>query len=280
MARRRTYSDERIFSAVRDLLLAEGPRGVGPRPSAPAAVVRSAPSTTGSRRGRRCGRPALDPHHAASSTSTCSQWREQAEPGIDRAMAATLATIDFAIQRPEDARLLAMASREELPVSDGLTADLIAELDDLNAPAEALAVQLARELYGRASRAAVERVAFAVFGIPYTAVRHRRPRTGTSGRSASWCGPPPGPLSREENLDAPVPPRGRGPRRRRHDRPAGRGRRLPQPGRLPSLRRTRHRRCDPSGRHRRVRGLPVRPGGRDLGRRRARTGLPCRGRRL
>ena len=67
------------------------------------------------------------------------------------------------------------ASREELRSSDGLTTDLVEALHDLNAPAEALAAQLARELYGRAARPQVERVVFAVYGIPYTAVRHRRP---------------------------------------------------------------------------------------------------------
>ena len=174
MARRRTYSDEQILSAVRDLLLAEGPRGV-----TTAAVSARSGAPVGSLYHRFPSRSAMVAQLWIRTIREFHQFllavAQRAEPGMDRAMAATLATIDFAIQRPEDARLLAMASREELRSSDGLTADLIAELDDLNAPAEALAVQLARELYGRASRAAVERVVFAVFGIPYTAVRHRRP---------------------------------------------------------------------------------------------------------
>ena len=174
MARRRTYSDEQILSAVRDLLLAEGPRGV-----TTAAVSARSGAPVGSLYHRFPSRSAMVAQLWIRTIRDFHQFllaaAERSEPGLDRALTVALATIDFAAQYPEDARLLAMASREELRSSEGLTADLVDALDDLNAPAEALAAQLARELYGRASRPSVERVVFAVFGIPYTAVRHRRP---------------------------------------------------------------------------------------------------------
>jgi AcrR family transcriptional regulator len=174
MARPRAYSDEQILSAVRDLLLAEGPRGV-----TTAAVSARSGAPVGSLYHRFPSRSAMVAQLWIRTIRELHQFiiaaAEQAEPGMDRALTVALATIDFAAERPEDARLLAMASREELRSSEGLTADLAEALEDLNAPAQALAAQLARELYGRAGRAAVDRVVFAVFGIPYTAVRHRHP---------------------------------------------------------------------------------------------------------
>ena len=174
MARRRTYSDEQILSAVRDLLLAEGPRGV-----TTAAVSARSGAPVGSLYHRFPSRAAMVAELWVRTIREFHRFllaaAESAEPGMDRALAVASATIDFATEQPEDARLLAMASREELRSSEGLTPDLVVALDHLNEPAEALAAQLARELYGRAARPAVERVVFAVFGIPYTAVRHRRP---------------------------------------------------------------------------------------------------------
>ena len=191
MARRRAYSDEQILAAVRDLLLAEGPRGV-----TTTAVSARSGAPVGSLYHRFPSRSAMVAQLWIRTIRDFHRFllaaAEGAEPGLDRALTVAAATIDFAEQHPEDARLLAMASREELRSSDGLTADLVEALDDLNAPAEALAAQLARELYGRAARPQVERVVFAVFGIPYTAVRPGGP-AGTSGRCVNWSGSPPGP---------------------------------------------------------------------------------------
>ena len=173
MARRRAYSDEQILSAVRDLLLADGPRGV-----TTAAVSARSGAPVGSLYHRFRSRSAMVAELWVRTIREFHQFllntAEEAEPGMERALAVALATIDFAEQRPEDARLLAMASREELRSSEGLTPELVEALDHLNEPAEGLAVQLAREVFGRATRSNVERVVFAVYGIPYTAVRHRR----------------------------------------------------------------------------------------------------------
>ena len=174
MARRRAYSDEQILAAVRDLLLAEGPRGV-----TTAAVSARSGAPIGSLYHRFPSRSAMVAQLWVRTIREFHRYllaaADGAEPGLDRALTVAMATIDFAAQRPEDARLLAMASREELRSSEGLTPDLVEELDHLNEPAEALAARLARELYGRAGRPQVQRVVFAVYGIPYTAVRHHRP---------------------------------------------------------------------------------------------------------
>jgi hypothetical protein len=44
-------------------------------------------------------------------------------------------------------------------------------LDNLNDPADELARELTRELYGRVTAAGLDRVVVAVYGLPYTAVR-------------------------------------------------------------------------------------------------------------
>jgi len=94
-------------------------------------------------------------------------------PGLPRALALGQAVVSFAAEHPEDARLLLIASREELAKDSDLPSGLTEELATLNQPVEELARQLCRELYGRVTPAGVERVVLAVVGLPYTAVRRR-----------------------------------------------------------------------------------------------------------
>ena len=88
----------------------------------------------------------------------------------EAALAAALSIIDFCEEHPADAQLLAAFRREDLigVVPDG---PLAAELKELNRPVERAVVQLARRLYGRRTRAALDRTLLAVFDLPYGAAR-------------------------------------------------------------------------------------------------------------
>jgi AcrR family transcriptional regulator len=88
----------------------------------------------------------------------------------EAALAAALSIVDFCEDHPADAQLLVGFRREDLisAVPEGPLAD---ELAVLNRPVERALVQLARRLYGRRSRAALDRTLLAVFDLPYGAAR-------------------------------------------------------------------------------------------------------------
>jgi AcrR family transcriptional regulator len=85
-------------------------------------------------------------------------------------LAGGLSIIDFCAREPADAQLLVAFRHDEL-VRNAPTGALAEELEQLNQPVERAVVDLARGLYGRASRAALDRVLLAVFDLPYGAVR-------------------------------------------------------------------------------------------------------------
>lgn len=172
MPPRRFHSEEQILLAVRDLLLEHGSRGV-----TTAAVSERSGAPTGSlyhRFGSRSVMVAemwvrtIRSFHAELLRATAA-----AEPGVERAVAVAGAIVDFASRRPQDARLLLVASREELLADRSLPAALAESVRTLNAPVEALARQVTREIYGRVTPRALERVVIAVEGVPYTVVRRR-----------------------------------------------------------------------------------------------------------
>jgi AcrR family transcriptional regulator len=171
MPRPRTHTDEQILSAVRDLLLAHGSRGV-----TTAAVSERSGAPTGSLYHRFGSRSAMV---AEMWVRTIRDFHvellaaaDAADPGMDRAMAVAGAIIDYSARHPEDARLMLIASREELQDDPTIPEDLLASLGTLNDPVNALVKQLVRELYGRVSAGGVDRVMIGVIGIAYTAVRH------------------------------------------------------------------------------------------------------------
>jgi AcrR family transcriptional regulator len=86
------------------------------------------------------------------------------------ALAAAQSILEFCEQEPADARLLVSFRREDLirAAPNGQLAD---ELEELNRPIEAAVVTLARRLYGRPTRAAVNRTLLIVFDLPYGAAR-------------------------------------------------------------------------------------------------------------
>lgn len=97
----------------------------------------------------------------------------------EAAVGAALALVEFCRSHPEDGRLLLSYSRAELmgaKVGRDLTgtrqsAELRAELAELNEPVERAVTDLCRRLYGRASRPNLERTMLAVFDLPYGAVK-------------------------------------------------------------------------------------------------------------
>jgi AcrR family transcriptional regulator len=86
------------------------------------------------------------------------------------AVRAGLSVFDFCRAEPADARLLVSFRYEDLvrAAPEGPLAD---ELRALNRPVETAVQDLARAIYGRATRAAVDRVILVVFDLPYGAVR-------------------------------------------------------------------------------------------------------------
>ena len=88
----------------------------------------------------------------------------------EAALAAAMSIIEFCEEHPGDAQLLAAFRREDLlkAIPEGALAE---ELASLNRPVERAVVQLARRLYGKRSRAALDRTLLAVFDLPYGAAR-------------------------------------------------------------------------------------------------------------
>jgi AcrR family transcriptional regulator len=89
---------------------------------------------------------------------------------IEAAVAAGLAIHDFATEEPADARLLAALRREDL-VGEVTDPALVAALKDVNSQLRLAVTALARLLYGRATRDAIERTTCAVIDLPQGAIR-------------------------------------------------------------------------------------------------------------
>jgi AcrR family transcriptional regulator len=168
MARPAVHSESAILDAARSLVLAEGAR-----------------STTVAAIAAASGAPKGSIYHRFASVDDllAEMWiravrrsqgafleaLEQADP-VAAAVAGALAIHDFADRYPADARLLAALRREDL-VATVDAPRLRRELDDLNRPLEVALADLARRLYGRASRANVERTVLAVVDLPQGAIR-------------------------------------------------------------------------------------------------------------
>jgi AcrR family transcriptional regulator len=89
---------------------------------------------------------------------------------VPSAVAAGLTIHDFAGENPADARLLASLRREDL-VGEVSDPALAVELQKVNDQLLAALTSLARRLYGRATRDAVERTTCGVIDLPQGAIR-------------------------------------------------------------------------------------------------------------
>ena len=94
---------------------------------------------------------------------------DQADP-VEAAVAGALAILDFCERERADAHLLVSFRREDL-LRAAPSAEIAAELEELNRPVEEAIALLARRLHGRLTRAAVERTVLVVFDLPYGAAR-------------------------------------------------------------------------------------------------------------
>jgi AcrR family transcriptional regulator len=94
---------------------------------------------------------------------------DQPDP-VAAAVAGALSILDFCESEPADAHLLVSFRREDL-LRTAPSARLERELGELNHPIEQALEELARRLYGRLSRAAVERTVLVTFDLPYGAAR-------------------------------------------------------------------------------------------------------------
>lgn len=88
----------------------------------------------------------------------------------ERAVSAGLAVYDFATEHVADARLLVSIRREDLIAGVG-DSELKRELTTLNESLESELARLTRELYGRATRQALDRVRLGVVDLPLGAMR-------------------------------------------------------------------------------------------------------------
>lgn len=104
-----------------------------------------------------------------SRTAFLRELNSDGDP-VEVAVKASLAICDFARRDQADARLLAAVRREDL-VATTVDAKLLAELAAINEPLLQGLVGLARRLYGRATKDAVERTTCAVIDLPQGAIR-------------------------------------------------------------------------------------------------------------
>jgi AcrR family transcriptional regulator len=89
---------------------------------------------------------------------------------LEAAVGAGLSVYDFCVDHPADGRLL-LAYRPEDLAGARIDPKQRAELERLNDPVVAIVKDLARRLYGRASRKSFDLVLMAVFDLPHGAVR-------------------------------------------------------------------------------------------------------------
>jgi AcrR family transcriptional regulator len=123
----------------------------------------------------------------------------------EQAVNCALGAYDFCLSEPEDARLLSAFGRADFAL-DMLPARLRQELTQVNDPIRDPMRELARRLYGRASREAVDALLLAVVDLPYGAARpyaqagstpssQRRERLAGAVRSALADAPPDPPVA-------------------------------------------------------------------------------------
>jgi AcrR family transcriptional regulator len=168
MPRPQLHPTDTMLDAARDLLLEEGSRR-----ATMDAIADASGAPTGSLYHRFGSRDELITRlwmravYRSQASFVAALEREDAK---EAAIAAALSILDFCSEHPADAQLLVTFRREDL-IRATPSDDLARELEELNRPVERGVVQLARRLYGRRTRAALDRTLLAVFDLPYGAVR-------------------------------------------------------------------------------------------------------------
>jgi AcrR family transcriptional regulator len=169
MPRPQRHSVDKLLDVSRDLVLSDGARAV--------TVDRIVGAS---------GAPKGSVYHRFSTVNDLlaamwlrgvrrsqARFLEQLTAGgdpLEVAVAAGLAIHDFAAEEPADARLLAALRREDL-VGEVTDPALAVALKQVNNELRAAVTALARRLYGRATREAIERTTCAVIDLPQGAIR-------------------------------------------------------------------------------------------------------------
>jgi AcrR family transcriptional regulator len=166
--RPQVHPTDTMLDAARDLLLGEGARSATME-----AIADASGAPTGSIYHRFGSRDELIARlwirAVYRSQASFVAALERDDPR-EAALAAAMSIIDFCEEHPADAQLLVAFRREDL-VKTIPHAALAEELAVLNRPIERAVVGLARRLYGRPTRAALDRTLLAVFDLPYGAAR-------------------------------------------------------------------------------------------------------------
>ena len=186
MAPPRKHSTDAILDAARALVLDGGPRtaSVAAIAAASGAPVGTLYHRFASRDGVRVAvwLRALERFQTRALAANAAHPDEPVEAGV----AMAVATLTFAAEHPDDARLLLVVRRSDLLDRAPDTA-LRERLDAMNAPLEDALRQIARALHGRANARALDAVTRAVVDLPAAAIR-RHVRPG-GGRLPGWLTP-------------------------------------------------------------------------------------------
>lgn len=167
MPRPQLHQTDTMLDAARDLLLGDGSRAttVEAIAAASGAPIGSIYHRFGSR-DQLIARLWIRAVYRSQASFCAAIERPDAK---EAAVAAALSIIDFCEENPADAQLLATFGPDDLiAAQEGPLAD---ELAVLNRPVERAVSDLAKRLYGRRTRAALDRTLLAVFDLPYGAAR-------------------------------------------------------------------------------------------------------------
>jgi AcrR family transcriptional regulator len=163
VGRPQLYSQDEILDAARQLVLEGGARS---------ATLNAIAESSGAPKGSIYHRFASLAELLAEMWIRAVQRSQNdfidalAQPDpMNAAIAGALSIYDFAQREPADAQLLASLRREDLIDSVGAPG-LQRRLAEVNRPLEAALAELARVLFGRATRDAIERTVSAVVDIP------------------------------------------------------------------------------------------------------------------
>lgn len=183
MAPARKHQTDDILDAARTHVLAEGPRA-----ASVAAIAQASGAPVGTLYHRFASRDAILVAvwlRALERFQTRAMGEDAAHPDdpVDAAVAIAVASVTFAAEEPEDARLLLAVRRRDL--LDGAPDDALrARLDAMNAPLEAAILRIVRAVHGRADARSADAVMRAVVDLPTAVVRRHVTREGA--RIPGW----------------------------------------------------------------------------------------------
>ena len=167
MPRPQLHPTDTMLDATRDLLLEDASRATIE------AIAHASGAPTGSIYHRFGSRDELVARlwiRAVHRSQASFLVALEGDDAREAALAAAMSILDFCEEHPADARLLVSFRREDLirTIPAGRVAE---DLDELNRPVERAVVDLAGRLYGKRTRAAVDRTVRVVFDLPYGMAR-------------------------------------------------------------------------------------------------------------